>query len=130
MMIFIVDTNIVFSGLLKEGDTRDLLIDSPFTLYAPETMIKEIRKHEELILEKSGLTKDEFEILFDLLVENIVIVEKEQYNKHITEADRIIGNIDKGDVPFIALALSIQNKGIWSDDRDFEKQDKVKVWKT
>ena len=44
-MILIIDTNIVIAGLLKDGVTRELLIDAPFTLYSPDTVIIEIRKH-------------------------------------------------------------------------------------
>lgn len=129
-MIFIIDTNVVFSALVKGGKTREILINSPFTLYAPETTIIEIRKYEKLILQKSGLSKDEFETLFSLVTEGITIVRKEGYNNYMVEADSIIGNIDKGDVPFIALALSMPNDGVWSDDNHFLKQNKVKIWKT
>ena len=82
-MILIIDTSIVFAALAKDSTTRNLLIDSPFTLLAPETMIKEIRKYESLILKKSGLSKEEFETLFELLIENIRIVEKEEYLQEI-----------------------------------------------
>ena len=34
------------------------------------------------------------------------------------------------DVSFIALALSIDNDGIWSEDKHFKKQDRVKVFTT
>ena len=129
-MIFIIDTNIVFSGMIKDGKTRELLIDSPFILYAPETMISEIRKYRNLIMKKSGFTKDEFETLFSLLIEEIIIIEKENYGKHLGEAEKIMENIDKKDAPFVALALSISNDGIWSDDSDFDKQNKIKIWKT
>ncbi len=129
-MIFIVDTNIVFAGLLKESITRELLIYSPFILYSPETMIKEIRKYESLIIAKSGLIKTDFEILFTLLTDNINIIEKEDYSGELQEADKLIGHLDKGDVPFLALALSIPNNGIWTEDAHFLKQNKVKVWAT
>ncbi len=42
----------------------------------------------------------------------------------------IMGHIDKEDVTFIAAALSQGNAIIWSDDRHFEKQDKVITLKT
>ncbi|MBU0530267.1 MAG: PIN domain-containing protein [Candidatus Aenigmatarchaeota archaeon] len=129
-MIFIVDTNIVFSGFVRDSVTRELLIDSPFILYTPDTMIKEIIKYENLILKKSSLSKDEFEILFNFLTENMNVVEKEMYADKMEEADKLIGHVHKGDVPFLALALSIPNSGIWTEDKDFEKQDKIKVWKT
>ena len=115
-MILIIDSNIVMSGLIKDGLTRQFLINSPFTLYAPETLISEIRKYEKTIVDKSGLPKEDFEILFDLLIENIEIVDKEKYFDKIEEADQLLGNVDKNDIPFIDLALSTANDGIWSYD--------------
>jgi predicted nucleic acid-binding protein len=38
--------------------------------------------------------------------------------------------IDPDDSPFIALAMSIENEGIWSDDKHFMVQDAIKIWKT
>jgi predicted nucleic acid-binding protein len=130
MMFFVIDTNIVFAALTKDSIVRNLLIDSQFTLFAPDTLIKEIKKYEEFILQKSGLSKEEFEMLFALITENISIIQKEDYEEKIQEAKHIIGSIDIKDVPFIALALSITNDGIWSDDNHFTKQNKIKVWKT
>ncbi len=46
------------------------------------------------------------------------------------EAIRIMKPIDPEDAVFIALALSTQNEGIWSEDKHFEKQDTVRIWKT
>ena len=129
-MILIVDSNIVISSLIRDSTTRSILINTPFILYAPETMINEIRKYEDYILKKSGLTKSDFERLFDLVSENINILEKEKYEKHLEEADKIIGHVHKGDVPFVALALAITNDGIWTDDKDFERQNRIKIWKT
>mgnify|MGYP001565852338 CR=1 FL=1 len=130
MMIFIIDSNIIFSALLKEGKIRELLIDSPFILYAPEATLVEIRKHEEVILKKSGLTKDEFRTLFGFIIGNISIVNKEDYKKYIVEAEEIIGSVDRDDIPFIALALAIPNDGIWTEDNHFQKQKKIPIWKT
>ncbi len=50
--------------------------------------------------------------------------------KYLDKADKILGDVHKGDIPFLALALSMSNDGIWSEDKHFEKQDIVKVWKT
>ena len=129
-MILIVDTNIIFSGLVKESLTRKLLIDCPFTLYAPDTLINEIIKNEKLILEKSGLTKEEFDILFSLLTETIKVIKKESYINNIKEAEKIIGHIHKADIPFVALALTIPNDGVWSEDKHFLQQNKIKVFNT
>ena len=48
------------------------------------------------------------------------------------EADRLMGQRDKSDVPLVALALTIENHdGIWSTDKDFDVvKGRFKVWKT
>ena len=45
------------------------------------------------------------------------------------EAEKIMDHIDKDDTPFIAAALAT-NSIIWSDDKHFEKQNKIKILKT
>ena len=82
-MIFIIDTNIIFSAMLKDSITRLLLIDSPFILYAPEAILNEIKKYKLDILKRSGLNAEEFEGLFELLTEDINIIEKEKYSEKL-----------------------------------------------
>ena len=36
--------------------------------------------------------------------------------------------MDEKDAPFLALALSIDCDGIWSNDRDLKEQSLIKVW--
>lgn len=130
-MIFIVDTNILFSGLLRDSTTRELLIDCPFILYVPETIITEIRKYEEEIIRRSGLATDDFELLLSLLIKNIIVVEKEKYEDKMKDASELIGHADKDDIPFLALALKVPNNGIWTENiKHFEKQNLIKVWTT
>ena len=129
-MILIIDSNVVFAGLLRAGTVRELLIDSPFTLYAPEIMLNEIRKYEREIIKRAAYTKEEFDILFALITDGIEIVGREKYAHRLKEADQLIGHIDKGDVPFLALALSAPNDGIWTENVKHFKQDKITVWTT
>ena len=128
-MIFIVDSNIIFAGILRDSAVRELLITSPFVLYAPEVLIFEIRKYKSEIIRRSELSEKDFETLFKLLTERIILVPKEGYASKIKESSEIIGHIDAGDVPFLALALSIPNDGIWTENvKHFGKQNKIKVW--
>ncbi|MDE1824944.1 MAG: hypothetical protein KGH77_01135 [Candidatus Micrarchaeota archaeon] len=60
----------------------------------------------------------------------IYIVEDFVIKKKINEAIQIMQEIDLSDTPFIALALSIKNDGIWSEDKHFARQKEIKVWKT
>ncbi len=44
------------------------------------------------------------------------------------EAESLIS--DEKDEPFLALALSEEVDGIWSDDSDFRKQTQIKIYTT
>ncbi|MFO8110694.1 MAG: PIN domain-containing protein [Thermoplasmata archaeon] len=128
-MTFVVDTNILISSLLADSVTRKLIFEVDEKLFSPDFLEIELEKHKDIIREKSGLSTIELDSLLTLLMENIIVVPKEIYDKNMSKADDILGGVDKKDVPFIAVALE-KGAAIWSDDKDFEKQDVVDVWKT
>jgi len=51
-MKLVLDSNIIFSALIKKSKTRDIILSDFFELYAPEYIFNEIIKHEELNLEQ------------------------------------------------------------------------------
>jgi len=128
-MKFVIDTNILLSALIKDSKTRKILMESGLTFYYPEISFKEVEKYKGLVMEKADINESDFNGLVDSLLQYIKVVSRIDSHK-IEEAEEIIGQIDPNDVTFIALALSIENDGIWSNDAHFQKQDKIKVYKT
>ncbi|MBS3104968.1 PIN domain-containing protein [Candidatus Woesearchaeota archaeon] len=129
-MKIILDVNAILSALIRDSTTRKIILNSQFDFYFPEPSLHKIRKYKDYILEKSGLTEDEYDKLMATLFKYIKLVPTEEIEKNWDEAKKIMEHIDPEDVVFIATALSIADSVIWSDDRHFEKQDKVKVLKT
>ena len=129
-MKVILDVNVILSALIRDSTTRKIILNSEFDLYFPEPSLHKIRKYKNYILETSGLTKEIYDKITATLFKYIKVVPIEETEKNWNEAKKIMENIDKEDVVFIATALSIENSVIWSDDRHFEKQNKVKVLKT
>ena len=129
-MKIVIDLNIILSALIRDSTTRKIILNSQFDLYFPEPSLHKIRKYKNYILEKSGLTEEEYDKIMATLFKYIKLVPIEEIEKNWNEAKEIMEHIDKEDVVFIATALSIADSVIWSDDRHFEKQDKVKVLKT
>jgi predicted nucleic acid-binding protein len=129
-MRIIVDTNIILSALIKQGKTRTILTNPLHEFYTIEFAIKEIRKYKKLVIKKSGLTEEEFEIILSLTMDNIKIIEKKRIKQKIKEAKRLIEKTDPKDVPILASALSIPNDGLWSDDKHLKKQNKAKTYNT
>ena len=129
-MKVILDVNVILSALIRDSTTRKIILNSQFDFYFPEHSLHKIRKYKSYILEKSGLSEEEYNKLMATLFKYIKLVPIEEIEKNWGEAKKIMEHIDPEDVVFIATALSMEDSVIWSDDGDFEKQDKVKVLKT
>jgi len=129
-MKLVIDSNIIISALIKDSTTREIILKSGIEFYHPKISLSNLEKYREEIVQKSGINNKEYENLIGSLFENIIFIEKEDFLDKVEEGKIIIGNIDMEDVSFIALALSIDNDGIWSEDKHFKKQDRVKVFTT
>lgn len=127
-MRIIVDSNRIISALIKDGISRKILSSENIEFFTVEHVMKEISKYKKVILEKSFMSEEEVDTLFSLVMENVNIIPGEDIKAKMKQALEIMKDIDTKDAPFIAAALAIPNDGIWSHDRHFEKQKKVKVW--
>ncbi len=129
-MIIILDSNVVMSALIKNSQTRQIIFHSGYKFYHPKVALRNLEKYKEEIMKKTGMSEEEYEKLLKTLFENIILVDEADFLDKLEEAKMIMASIDIEDVPFIALALSMQNDGIWSDDNHFQKQNKIKIWRT
>jgi predicted nucleic acid-binding protein len=129
-MRLVVDTNILVSATIKSSRVRALLLHPGFQFYAPEYALHEIEEHFLEIRNKTGLGDEDCHRLLDALVSMVTVVPKSEFEDHLPKARLTMREIDEDDTSFIALALSFKNEGIWSDDKDFQKQHAVRVWAT
>ncbi len=127
-MKLVVDTNVLISALVKNGFTRNFLINRSilFELITPAYVFSEIEKYKSYICEKSEITEKQFYILLEKLMKYIVVINPIHYSSFLKQADDVIGHIHKSDVVFIATALAF-NCPVWSDDKHFKMQKEVKV---
>ncbi|MBS3085844.1 PIN domain-containing protein [Candidatus Pacearchaeota archaeon] len=128
-MNIVVDTNSFISALCKDSTSRRLIINSQQNFLFPEFEFDEIEKHKLEILEKSGLSKEEFEILLGNLLKYVKVIKTKEVINYREQAFDIIGKTDEDDVLFIATALAY-DATIWSDDKHFQQQKKVKILTT
>ena len=129
-MNIVIDANILIAALLKDSKMRELIVNSLHKLLVPEVHFQEIEEHKAELLEKSGLNEEEFDILLMKLSNYFTIAKSDSVLSFIEEAENLMGSIDKDDVPVIATSLAYKNCPIWSDDKHFQQQKKIKVWKT
>ncbi|MHA1105087.1 MAG: PIN domain-containing protein [Promethearchaeota archaeon] len=122
-MKLIVDANILFAALIKEGSTAELLISDKLQLFAPEFLFAEFVKYEELILKKTHRSNEEFNQFLGLLKEQIIIIPKNEINPFIGKAEKI--SPDPKDTVYLALAFALKSN-IWSNDKKL-KQDQEEI---
>ena len=129
-MKLIVDTNILLKALIKDSKVRAILLNPSYQFAVPEYALEEVERHIPLIVEKSSLSEREIKLALSILLTNMRVIPKEDVLAKWSEAEEIMGSIDKNDAPFIAASLSMSCDGIWSDDKHLKRQNRVKVWTT
>ena len=128
-MRLVVDSNILFSALIKDSFTRRLIFHIDAELLTIAFSHKEIMKYKLQIIKKSNMPEEKLEEIFKQLKDRLITIDENLFSNKMKQANEIMGAIDPNDTPFIAAALAT-GADIWSDDKHFEQQNKVKVWKT
>lgn len=118
-MKVIVDTNIIFSALLREDNKYANTIiknDSNHDFYAVYFTLVELFKHKERIKKYSKLSEEDIlEVLYELLKHIHVINDNIISNSSWKQAMHLVHDIDVKDVPNIALTIELEGK-IWTGD--------------
>ncbi|MBI5880884.1 PIN domain-containing protein [archaeon] len=126
-MDIIIDANVLFSILIKEGKTEEIFFKEQVNAFAPEFLLEEFRKYEPLIREKTGRRQDEFAEFMDALKRRITIVSNKETEPFIARARKI--SPDPKDAEYLALALKMR-AAVWSNDKRLKQQKEVSVYST
>src|SRR3989338_2437622 len=128
-MRLVIDTNRVIAALIKDSFSRKIILHIDAELITIPLLKEEVMKYKEMILAKSGLNETSFDLILQKLYEKMAVLNEEIIKKYRKEAGEVMDRIDPDDTQFIAAALATHSD-IWSDDLHFQKQTKIKVWKT
>ena len=130
-MLVVVDANTVFSVLLSKGRTFDVFLANNlfkrFEFIAPEFLFFELGKHFDEIVNRSKLSQEELAGVLKFIKGEIDFIPFEEFNRYAEEAEKVAPHAK--DVQYFALALSF-NAAIWSNEKAFKKQPRVKVFST
>ncbi|MDG6224098.1 MAG: PIN domain-containing protein [Candidatus Thermoplasmatota archaeon] len=129
-MKMVIDSNRIMAGLIKDSQTRKIIFNEEFNFIAPDYVITEIEKYRHYLIEKSKLTDREFDIILLSILERIELIPSDVFIDHLELAEEIMKDIDIKDTPFLALGLAVKASGIWTEDKDFDRQDKLKRFST
>lgn len=123
-MKIVVDTNIIFSGLLSpNGTISDLLLNSSntFEFYTPTYLLDELENHRKKLLKISGFSEKELAFLHRNLFKRIDFIDLESIREKTWEkAIELTKDIDEYDAPFLALALELEAP-LWTGDKKLIK---------
>lgn len=121
-MKIILDANILFSALIKDSTIRKIILEYDGQFLFPEYIFEEMKKHQEMLYQKTKLDEKEFNQLLQMILTKVLIVPNETLTPYREKARGIMEKIDPNDVLFIACGLAHSGSVIWSDDKGFKKQ--------
>jgi len=130
----IIDTNIVISNLIsycKNGNSLlHKIIKQPLLkLYAPKQLLIELDDKIPSLCKKKKIDEELIRHTLDNDILPNVTIYDEIEDIHYNYAHSILNERDKKDIPFLALSMELKSHGIITNDKDFEEQTEIKIWK-
>lgn len=114
----IVDTNILFSALLREPSRFvGLIFQNEYDFYICEYVIVELFKHKDRLVKQSKLSEDDvLRVLYRLLKRLTIYPERLIQPEFMARAQILCDSIDVKDAIHVALALALNGR-LWTGDR-------------
>lgn len=129
-MHIVIDSNILFSALIKDSTTRKLILEYDGLFLFPSFIFEEAEKHKNELLIKSRMNEQEFNELLSIILRKVILVPSETLYPYHKEALEIVKNIDIDDTLFFACASAYPESILWSNDRNLKNQTRIKVLNT
>jgi predicted nucleic acid-binding protein len=103
----VVDTNILFSALLRSQSTFvDILFTSGHQFYVCELVMVELFKHKEKIVRLSKLSEEDIVRVYHILLRRLTLYKEDLIApEHRAAAYVLCHSIDASDTPQVALTL-------------------------
>ena len=119
-MKIIVDTNIVFSGILNSSSKIGRILTTSnlhLELYSCDFMKFELKKHRNKLVQLSKSTEDKIEEIQHLTTTHITFINESLIPvEHFINAEILLKDVDINDTPFVALAAFLDAK-LWTGDK-------------
>ena len=118
----IVDTNILFSALLRDKSRfSELILDSEYNFFICEQVLVELFKRKEKILKASQLREEEIVRIYQILLKRINLYKEDLIAaEHLATAYELCRDIDETDTPHVALAIELGGL-LWTGDKKLKE---------
>lgn len=125
----VVDANVLLSGFLSDGITRELLLHTPLELYAPGWLTAEVGRNLDDLCEKGRIARSVAQTLSDRFMERIQQVPEPVLARHAAEALERCERSGVKDAPYVACAMAV-DAALWTDDATLGEEAGVEVYTT
>lgn len=125
----VVDANVLLSGFLRDGATRERLLHAPLELYAPAWLDDEIERNLEDLCERGRLDRSVARTLLARFMDRIQTVPEPVLARHAAEAIARCRDSGIKNAPYIACALAV-DASLWTRDRTLTKEAGVETYTT
>ena len=124
-MRLVIDANILFAALIKNGLTRKIICNDRIELFAPKFLQEEMLKYIIYIEQKAKIPN--IYIITKELLSTITFIQDDQLKDHWSLANDISADIK--DTAYVATALAL-NYPLWSNDKTLKRIENIKVLNT
>ena len=125
-MRLMLDANILFAALLRDGTARRLLLEGDLDLHTPEWIWDEMTRNRAWLVAKSGANLASLELLTGLLRDAVHDVPAAVTDRFLDQALRQVGPRNSADAPYVATALAL-DATLWTQDKTLAKSSKITV---
>lgn len=131
----VIDNNFILGqikGVIKKKKGIEhsllykLMMSKSIEMFAPPLLKEELDEKIRLLLQGED---QELALSYAMVLLPNITIKDAQWMDSWRMASNLIGDTDKDDIPYLALAFEIGGHGILSRDEVFHKQGDVQVWK-
>jgi predicted nucleic acid-binding protein len=125
----VLDANVLFAALIKDGHTRHVLLNGNLELFAPRLPFEEVRMHSGTLAKRSGMERDEIDALCRDILKGarIGVIPDKDVDANLGRSRGVCPDPD--DAAYLAAAMAV-GCPMWSNDEALKAQDAVEVLTT
>lgn len=129
MKPIVVDANVVFAAFVRDGATREIILDRQLDLRSPPWLWEEVAARYGWLLAKSRLTRPALDELLRQIRDRITDIPEAAIQGKREEALKRVRRSGRKDAPYVAAVLAVDGV-LWTHDARLAKEADVETLTT
>jgi predicted nucleic acid-binding protein len=122
--LLVVDANIVLSALIRDGATREIILDRGMDLRSPPWLWEEIAGRYEWLQNKSCLSAPALDELLRQIRARITDIPAALIEEQREKALARVGKSGRKDAPYVAAVLAVRGT-LWTHDKKLRSEARI-----